>query len=236
MYARNNIKKQFCKVCFDAGKPEQVYTSHYVKSAPGPNSKVVCPTLLSQDCGYCFKSGHTPKFCPVIAKNKAAEDKARKQAMYSQEAATTEQKKQVPKKHLNAFAALDSSDSETEAENITAINTKVEIKSIEEEFPALSSSNAKKPLSSKAPIISGYATAAAANVIECDINVAINKSTMRQMPPLNRTKTQQAVEEYKGDDDDSWTEAYVPPKPLSIPLASQINWSFRDDDSDDEDW
>jgi len=56
--------KPFCKVCRDAGKPESEYTSHFVKDQPGPNGKVVCPTLLNQDCRICGKSGHTSSYCP----------------------------------------------------------------------------------------------------------------------------------------------------------------------------
>jgi len=55
-----------CKVCRDAGRPESVYTSHYVKDRSG---NVICPTLLNQECRYCFKKGHTVKFCPAVKKN-----------------------------------------------------------------------------------------------------------------------------------------------------------------------
>jgi hypothetical protein len=55
--------KSFCKVCFDAGKPDHEYTSHYVKSAPGPNGKLVCPTLLNQSCLTCGQTGHTSGYC-----------------------------------------------------------------------------------------------------------------------------------------------------------------------------
>jgi hypothetical protein len=54
----------FCKVCRDAGRPEKEYTSHYVKDQPGPNGKVVCPTLLNQACRICNKTGHTSSYCP----------------------------------------------------------------------------------------------------------------------------------------------------------------------------
>lgn len=53
----------FCKVCFDAGKPESEYTSHYLKSSPGPTGKLVCPTLLNQSCLTCGKCGHTSSYC-----------------------------------------------------------------------------------------------------------------------------------------------------------------------------
>ena len=52
--------KAFCKVCFDAGKE---YTSHYLMSAPGPDGKLVCPTLLNQSCLTCGQKGHTSSYC-----------------------------------------------------------------------------------------------------------------------------------------------------------------------------
>ena len=72
---RNN-SKPFCKVCYDAGKPEREYTSHYVKSKPGDEGKVVCPYLLSLVCTYCKKKeGHTARHCPVLLeKNKNKRD------------------------------------------------------------------------------------------------------------------------------------------------------------------
>ncbi len=54
----------FCKVCYDAGYPSSDYTSHFVKDQPGPNGKVICPTLLAQPCLKCGVSGHTSSYCP----------------------------------------------------------------------------------------------------------------------------------------------------------------------------
>jgi hypothetical protein len=67
----SNTKTPFCKVCFDAKKSKDEYTSHWVKSAPGPNGVVVCPYLLSIKCRYCKAKGHTPRCCPVL-KNRQA--------------------------------------------------------------------------------------------------------------------------------------------------------------------
>jgi hypothetical protein len=68
---KNNGKKGgFCKVCFDAGKSEKVYKSHYVRSEPGTKGKVVCPLLLAIECNYCKEKGHTVKFCMIIASKK----------------------------------------------------------------------------------------------------------------------------------------------------------------------
>jgi len=58
--------KPFCKVCFDTGKSENEYRSHYVKNIPGPNGIVVCPTILSVECRYCKSIGHTVSKCPSL--------------------------------------------------------------------------------------------------------------------------------------------------------------------------
>jgi len=60
----------FCKVCKDAGLPESDYTSHFVKDRPGPNGKVVCPTLLNQSCLTCGNKGHTSSYCSENPNNK----------------------------------------------------------------------------------------------------------------------------------------------------------------------
>ena len=54
----------FCKVCYDAGLSIKEYTSHFVKDQPGPNGRVVCPTLLAQKCLICGVPGHTSSYCP----------------------------------------------------------------------------------------------------------------------------------------------------------------------------
>ena len=54
----------FCKVCYDAKLSTEEYTSHFVKDQPGPNGRVVCPTLLAQKCLICGVPGHTSSYCP----------------------------------------------------------------------------------------------------------------------------------------------------------------------------
>jgi hypothetical protein len=54
----------FCKVCYDAGLSVADYTDHFVKDQPGPDGKVVCPTLLAQKCLSCGVPGHTTNYCP----------------------------------------------------------------------------------------------------------------------------------------------------------------------------
>ena len=134
-------QKAFCKVCKDAGKPESVYTSHWVRETPDIRSKVVCPTLLALECRYCHANNHTVKYCPVLKKQ--AQD----------------QEQSKPKTHTkmptigkpvrsNIFMCLDSDSEEDE----------VKVKK-EEQFPALS-------LSAPAPVwgVKNYATAVSQTV------------------------------------------------------------------------
>ena len=69
--ARNAPKKPFCKVCFDAGKSEEMYSSHFVRASPNPTAQVCCPTLLGQECRRCGKKGHTVSRCTVSIRDAA---------------------------------------------------------------------------------------------------------------------------------------------------------------------
>ena len=104
------VVKPFCKVCFDAGKSETEYTSHFVKSEPGIRGKVVCPTLLNQACTYCYETGHTVKFCKVLAQNNKKYYKEEKKQKYyeSKGVISNQHKKSKAKKVQNTFSALDS--------------------------------------------------------------------------------------------------------------------------------
>lgn len=76
--SKQNIKPKYCKVCHDTGKDEKTYTSHYVRETPDPSSRIVCPTLLSMECKYCYKKGHTVKHCKVIKTRSQAQERARR--------------------------------------------------------------------------------------------------------------------------------------------------------------
>ena len=154
-YNSNNkqVNKPFCKVCHDAGKPESVYTSHFVRSAPGPNGKVVCPTLLSLECRYCYQSGHTVKFCSVLKEKTDYQARAQEKQSVVQPRPT--QKKQEIKP-TNAFAALDVSDEESDEE--TKVTTV-----IKEEFPALGGAKSSVQETTK-PAAFSYAKALATEI------------------------------------------------------------------------
>lgn len=134
--AQRKPRKTFCKVCFDAGLEEKSYTSHFVKDRPGPNGKVVCPTLLSTECRYCHDHGHFKSHCPALAERKKQQESRAVQRQQEKSWLSTEQQaflaesefahklaqqKQEKKQPVaaavtGAFAALDSDTSGDEQE------------------------------------------------------------------------------------------------------------------------
>ena len=74
------MRTPFCKVCFDTGKPESLYTSHYVNDVPGNKGVVVCPTLLALECRYCKQTGHTVSRCNMITEARKKQFASRRRA------------------------------------------------------------------------------------------------------------------------------------------------------------
>ena len=100
----NTTKKTpFCNACFKAGKNEGEYTSHFIRSTPGPNGVVVCPTVLSASCNYCGKSGHwaNEKHCPTMKKD---QEKMNKTETVKPKPTSLQKKEETTKK--GGFAAL----------------------------------------------------------------------------------------------------------------------------------
>jgi hypothetical protein len=113
--------QKYCKVCQDAGKAETEYRSHFTRESRDPNSKVICPTLLTLECRYCFKNGHTVKYCDVLKRNQ--------QVQKREEARCDKTKTDAVKnegKKKNVFMCLDM-DSDNEDP----------IPEVKEEFPTL---------------------------------------------------------------------------------------------------
>ena len=92
----SSYNKPICKVCRDAGKSESEYKSHWVRSKSG---KVTCPTLLSQSCRSCGKSGHTVKYCKAVM-------------FVSSKSVTTTEKKEPVKQLYNRYAVLEEDENE----------------------------------------------------------------------------------------------------------------------------
>jgi hypothetical protein len=137
--------QKYCKVCHDAGKSEAEYRSHFTRESPDPKSKVLCPTLLALECRYCFKNGHTVKYCSVLKEN---EKKKKNEEFSARRTEAAQKATQKPKGKSNtshnAFACLDS-DSEEDEDNKP-----------QEEFPMLST-----PISRSESVSFNYAAALA---------------------------------------------------------------------------
>jgi len=121
--------KKFCGVCQKAGLSEKEYTSHFTKSAPGPQGVVTCPTILNNECSFCYKLGHFKSACPAIAER----DRCHKMAVKQQSKPVIEKKTKTVSfsNTRGGFAALDDS-SDDEA----PVATKRKFQ--KEEWPTLS--------------------------------------------------------------------------------------------------
>jgi hypothetical protein len=103
-----SARKPCCKVCKDAGKSENEYSSHYVKDL---NGQVTCPTLLSQECRFCGRKGHTTSHCSELAKKKEKETR-----ILTAKPPISPPKKEVKKSNVFAYLEMNSDDSESEDE------------------------------------------------------------------------------------------------------------------------
>lgn len=147
--------KTICKVCFDAGQGFEEYSSHRVKDI---NGNVICPTLLSQNCRGCSKSGHTIKFCPLILqREKQNERQSRIEAF--QLAEEKKQKTAVPKRATvvgGGFAALAESSKKK-------VKKQVKVKEVKEAkedlYPQLSQSDKVAQSSTATPSTVSYSDA-----------------------------------------------------------------------------
>lgn len=159
-----NATKKFCKVCFDAKKPESVYTSHTVKSNDIRSGKMVttCVTLLALECRYCFKMGHTVKFCEVLKENERNRQRheiervrfTRKVENEQNAAVAAKNAKPVAKK---GFALLDEEELSSNETNEVVVNYLKEVEVVNN-FPSLITKNSGN---SQSKAVFGYALAAA---------------------------------------------------------------------------
>jgi hypothetical protein len=202
-------KKPYCKVCHDAGKDEKIYTSHYVRSDPSPNGKIICPTLLAILCTYCFKQGHTSSYCPEVAKKKkelsketAKKDYLSKEKEKSETYSSSNQK--------NMFDCL----LEEDAKSKSKPNKKVVV----EQFPALTSSLSMKK---KAPETStaNVTTVSYAVIAKSGHEIAVKKEVLAEIQTI---KIMETIKEKK-------------PKIILAKKEVKTNWAdYTSSDDEDE--
>jgi hypothetical protein len=150
--------KKYCKVCHDAGKSETEYLSHFIRESRDPNSKIVCPTLLSLECRYCSNTGHTIKYCKILEKNKNMSSRQERINNYH---IKTEKNDVKYKLSSNIFDNL-GSDSEEEDEEFSDIRvpsstlsdnfSQICSKSVPKSYASVLSTPVDKPVAIAVPI------------------------------------------------------------------------------------
>ena len=133
MYAKkmSPVVKPFCKVCFDANKPESQYTSHFVRKTKDLNSEILCPIILATECKYCHKLGHTISKCSLREKNNARHAHAMQAPMQRPMPAPAP----APVRGNNRYAVF-------EVEDEVEVEVEVEVHVNETEFPLLGGKSA----------------------------------------------------------------------------------------------
>lgn len=235
----------YCAHCFNLGKDESVFRSHWLRASPEPSSPVVCPELLATECSYCFKQGHTKSRCPIIlAQEKAAKKEEWRLKLQAEAEEKAKKEIKAPKvKGGSKFAALmEDSDSDSEEDKpVMKVSKNIKVTQKIEEFPALSSSKKVVPT---APQASSYAAMAAKSKSEYEddqyLKSKLVKAVVPPMPKLVREQVVDTVtdgfwEEYDSDQEDE--ADYIMRKTSQQKFASDLSleqWTAID--SDDEDW
>ena len=236
---KNNVnsRKPFCKVCADAGKTD---TAHFPRKTPDPNSEVVCPTLLALECRYCFKNGHTVKYCVVLKQRNARDDEQRREhdRHVRQEERRLEQDRLArlppvaPKTSAGKFTAFleENEEEERQQEEQRRFDLAVQeataqaLLKKEAEFPSFVT---KKAINTSAPTTNWAAMASNAALLA----VPKPKVIVAPVQPLKTQWADDSDDELEQDDDDDVVTSvpYVPPSnaPCYLPL---VRASYEDDD------
>lgn len=59
-----------CTICANAGMPEEVYSTHFIRETRDISSRVTCPLLKNNICSKCNKKGHFASSCKVVFREK----------------------------------------------------------------------------------------------------------------------------------------------------------------------
>jgi hypothetical protein len=206
--------KKYCKVCHDAGKSETEYLSHFIRESREPNSKIVCPTLLSLECRYCSNKGHTIKYCKILEKNKNMSSRQERINNYNK----TEKNDVKYKKSSNIFDNLgsDSEEEDKEFSDIRAPNSTIsdnfsEIcsKSVPKSYASVLSTPVAKPVAIAVPIPVLKRMSSAINLEQEEANVAKSVATKPfdnkyQGKSWADTDSESDVEDFDYEYDPNW--------------------------------
>ena len=224
--SRNNTKiASYCKVCQDAGKPEAIYRSHFTRETRDPNARITCPTLLALECRYCYKAGHTVKYCKVL-KDKNNQQQKQEQKAYKPKTKPEPQTQATKPKSSNPYIYLDSDSEEEEPQQLNP-------KPIES-FPQFQGGSYAAALVSKPEVkpvpVTPVAAVTSAPKLAPWVSVpqpASSVSVLPVPPPIRRPMTNWA------DDTDSDDEQDTMP---AMTMKQPQNFSVVMPVLDDDDW
>lgn len=201
---KSNNVKPFCKVCKDAGKCESIFTSHFVKSEPGPKGKVVCPTLLALDCSFCHGKGHTVSYCSILKKRN-------KEISYNAYCEEINKNNKVDKKDkLNKNNRFDCLDDEDEEKNEKKMKIKEDFPELVKEKPIVNNESKIKAIS--------YAEMAAKSAKVVTTEKSSEYNLMNLMKSIESTNN---------------TGIFSSKRANSQPSKSWAEWSDSEDEDDD---
>jgi hypothetical protein len=167
------------------------------------NGNVTCPTLLSQECRYCHKKGHTTSHCSVLKKQKEQEENARKPPLSPQKKEAS-----APKK-ANVFAYLDmNSDDESDKE--------------QEQFPQLVAAQPKDPFekAKNTPKKFSYASMAAKPEPKPEVKI---KKVWPVLPAGQKKSWAQMDDEGSSDEEEEDNEYFEDPFEDNISSLAEDN-------------
>jgi hypothetical protein len=208
--------EKYCKVCHDAGKSEAEFRSHFTRESREPSAKVTCPTLLALECRYCYKNGHTVKYCSLLKESEKAKKREVASARRIENTKNVDPKlksKQAP----NVFACLDEDSDDEEKKNVSNHKSVVKLE-VKEDFPELCAP--AKRVSTTSSSTSNYA--AALSLVSRGNQLPEPKFVAVEFPVLQKKHVS--------------SETTAPWSSCSQELASKMDWAARysDSDSDEE--
>jgi hypothetical protein len=202
-----------CKVCKDAGEPENVYSSHYVKDREG---NVACPKLKAIVCLNCGKRGHTSGYCKTPVEKPATKAEAKK--LVEPLVATTSAN--------SRFACLFDDDSDDEKVAVARKPTTKPVISSAKRSPEKANENYLVNVSNVFDFPSLSADVKPTNAIEKKPFSYANMAAK----PIESKAVRQVIAVPKHVRPASPT---IEP-PRQYQKASEIDWAMEDSDSDDE--
>jgi hypothetical protein len=207
------VVKPFCKVCFDTGKSEAEYTSHFVKSEPGVKGKVVCPTLLSQACTYCREPGHTVSHCLKLKQNNKNKEHAVRVQEYAAKQTTITDSSNNPtvaKRVGNGFAALAKLDVQADELDRIQVDQQKAYPALSDTPPAaLQQMSTKKTQVSYANMAAKTTPARSDAVVMAGLNKLAAKAKSKAVAKQSTPVTKKSWADWTDSDDDDDDEEEV---------------------------